>query len=108
MDRKWIVTFYSKEVKRIVKKLPIGLLTRYARLATLMEIYGPNLGMPHTKHLGKGLIELRLKSIEGIARIFFTVVLEEIIILHSIIKKTEQIPPQDLNLAYKRLLELRK
>ena len=89
MVKKWIVTFYNKEVKKIIAKLPMGLLAKYAKLTSLMETYGPNLGMPHTKYIGKGLIELRLKAIEGMARVFYTTVLEgEIIILHSIIKKT--------------------
>jgi hypothetical protein len=34
-----------------------------------MESHGANLGLPHTKAFGDGLFELRLKSIEGIARL---------------------------------------
>jgi phage-related protein len=48
-----------------------------------MEIYGPDLGMPHTRALGEGLLELRLKAAEGIARVFFcTVTGRKIVILH--------------------------
>lgn len=36
-----------------------------------MEIYGANLGEPHTKAFGDGLFELRLKGAEGIARVFW-------------------------------------
>ena len=36
-----------------------------------MEVYGPDLGMPHTRAMGDGLFELRLKAAEGIARVFF-------------------------------------
>ena len=74
-----------------------------------MEAHGPNIGMPHTKHMGKGLIELRIKAIEGIARVFYaTIIKNEIVILHSIIKKTQKTPKKDLELAYKRLSEVKK
>ena len=86
-----------------------SLFFKYARLTTLMEDHGPNIGMPHTKHMGKGLIELRLKAAEGIARVFYaTVVKNEIIILHSIVKKTDKTPKKDLDLAYQRLSEVKK
>ena len=41
------------------------------RYAERMEIYGPDIGMPHTKAMGDGLFELRLKAGEGIARVFY-------------------------------------
>ena len=34
-----------------------------------METFGPQLGMPHTRALGKGVYKLRLKGREGIARV---------------------------------------
>jgi phage-related protein len=33
--------------------------------------FGSNLGLPHTKAIDNGLLELRVKSKEGIARVFF-------------------------------------
>lgn len=109
MNKPWKIRFYSIEVKDEVAKLPIGLLAKYVRLTTLMETYGPNIGMPHTKLLGKGLIEMRLKAVEGIARIFYAAFVDrEIVILHSIIKKTNKIPKKDLEVAYNRLQEIKK
>ena len=70
--------------------LPSGLLARFLRYADRMEIYGPDLGMPHTRSIGDGLFELRLKAAEGIGRVFFcTVIGNEIVVLHSYIKKNE-------------------
>jgi phage-related protein len=40
-----------------------------------MEVYGPDLGMPHTRAMGDGLFELRLKAAEGIARVFYCTLL---------------------------------
>jgi phage-related protein len=38
-----------------------------------MVAFGPDLGMPHTRAMGKSLFELRLKSKEGIGRVFFCI-----------------------------------
>ena len=62
MNKKWVVTFYSKEVKKEIEKLPRGILAKYARLTILMENYGPYIGMPHTKHLGKSFIEMTYRN----------------------------------------------
>ena len=52
-------------------QLPAGFVARFLRYAGRMEIYGPDLGMPHTRAMGYGLFELRLKAAEGIARVFY-------------------------------------
>jgi phage-related protein len=73
-----------------------------------MEIVGANLGNPHTKALGDGLLELRLKGAEGIARVMYcTLVGRRIVMLHSFIKKTDKTPAQDLDVARKRLKEIK-
>ncbi|MEN6625126.1 MAG: type II toxin-antitoxin system RelE/ParE family toxin [Candidatus Sumerlaeia bacterium] len=87
--------------------LPAGLLARYLRYTDRMEIYGPDLGMPHTRAMGQGLFELRLKAKEGIARVFYCTNKGRIvIILHSFLKKTQATPARELNLARRRMKEL--
>lgn len=50
------------------------------------------LGLPHTKSLSDGLFELRLKSKEGIGRVFYcTKVGKNIIMLYSYVKKSQKI-----------------
>ncbi|MBS0155513.1 MAG: type II toxin-antitoxin system RelE/ParE family toxin [Nitrospira sp.] len=51
--------------------LPDMLAARYIVLTRRMIVLGLNLGTSHTKALGHGLFELRLKGAEGIARVFF-------------------------------------
>lgn len=88
--------------------LPRGLLARYLRYADRMEIYGPDLGMPHTRAMGDGLLELRIRASEGIARIFYcTVMGRKIVVLHSFIKKTNKTPRNELDTARKRMKEVR-
>jgi phage-related protein len=67
----WQIDYYSDSVEGDVLNLPDGLLARYLRLTDLMQEFGANLGMPHTKVIQNGLFELRLKAKEGIARTFY-------------------------------------
>jgi len=71
--------------------------------------HGPNLGLPYTDAFGSGLFELRLKGADGIARVFFCMMVEqEIVMLHSFIKKTQKTPEKELKLAKQRMKELKK
>jgi len=104
----WKVTFYSNQVEAQIETLPAGFLARFLRYAERMEIYGPDLGMPHTRAMGQGLFELRLKAGEGIARIFFcTIVGQRIVILHQFIKKTDKTPLKELEIARRRMKEVK-
>jgi phage-related protein len=104
----WKVTFYSGRVEAEIHTLPAGFVGRFVRYAERMEIYGPDLGMPHTRPMGDGLFELRLKAAEGIARVFFcTVVGQQIVVLHQFVKKSEKTPKRELKIARKRMKEIR-
>jgi len=73
-----------------------------------MEAHGPDLGMPHTRAMGRGLFELRLKAAEGIARVFYcTVVGRQIVMLHQFTKKSEKTPPRELAVARQRMREVK-
>jgi phage-related protein len=103
------ISYYSQEVQEDILNFPVTLQARYIALTDRMIEYGPNLGLPHTDAFGGGLFELRLKGAEGIARVFFcTMVGQEIIILHSFIKKTQKTPEKELKLAKKRMKELKR
>lgn len=103
----WRIKYYNSKLEDEILNLPEGLLARYLRLADLMIEFGSNLGLPHTKSVDKGLFELRVKSKEGIARVFFcTKVGKKIIMLHSFIKKSQKTPKKEINIAKKRKSEV--
>ncbi len=105
----WNITYHTKDVEAFVLGLPDGLLARYLRLADMMQEFGCNLGMPHTRAMGDGLFELRVKGKEGIARMFFcTVIGQRIVMLHGFIKKSEKTPLKELKLAKLRLSEVKR
>lgn len=67
---KWNIKYYNEAIEEAVLALPDSLLARYAHLTEIMKDYGPNLGMPHIKAMGKGLFELRLKGKKGLQECF--------------------------------------
>lgn len=74
-----------------------------------MVAMGPNLGEPHTKAMGQGLFELRLKGSEGIARVLYcTQVGRRIVVLHSFVKKSNRTPARELAVAVNRMQEVRR
>jgi phage-related protein len=104
----WSIEYYSARIEKAVLQLPAGILARYVRLTDLMLEFGPNLGMPHTRSMRDGLFELRLKSEEGIARVFYcTVVEERIVMLHVFTKKSQKVPKKALDIARQRLKEVK-
>jgi phage-related protein len=104
----WAITYYSESVQADILALPAGLLARYLRYADRMEVYGPDLGMPHTRAMRGGLFELRLKASEGIARVLYcTMVGKRIMILHQFTKKTKKTPLKELALARRRMKEVK-
>lgn len=105
----WQIIYYNKSIEQDILDLPDGLLAKYFHLTDLMTEFGPNLGLPHTKAIDKGLLELRVKSREGIARVFFcTKIGKKIIILHSYIKKSQKIPKRELKIAISRMQEVKE
>lgn len=106
---KFEIIYYSDILQRDILRFPTGIRARYFLLTDRMEKFGPNLGMPHTRAMGNGLFELRLRAKEGIARVFFcTIVNRKIVMLHSFVKKSQRTPKRDLDIAIQRMREIKQ
>ena len=71
--------------------------------------YGWPVGMPLCRSLGRGLWELRSNLPDGrIARVVFCLHQAELVLLHGFIKKTQKTPPQEIELALKRMKGLER
>ena len=104
----WGIKFYNDKVKRQTLELPAGIVANLIRTFELIQEFGPDLGRPHTAPLGKGLFEIRAKGREGIARSFFCTIEEkQIVVLHSIIKKSMKPSKKDMSLVVKRMKEVK-
>jgi phage-related protein len=69
--------------------------------------FGWPVGMPLARKLAENLWELRSNVSLGIARTFFSIFQEQIVLLHGFVKKSRKTPPKELALAKRRLSKLR-
>ena len=69
---------------------------------SILEEFGNTLREPHSKPIGDGLFELRIKFASDITRIFyFFVVNNKIILTNGFVKKTPKTPKSEIELARK-------
>lgn len=105
----WEIIYYNDDLQRAILGFPSGLRVRYIHLTERILEFGPDLGMPHSRALGKGLFELRVKSKEGIGRVFFcTLANRRVMMLHAFVKKSPKTPPKDLKVARNRMKEVQR
>jgi phage-related protein len=105
----WNINYYDTKVRNDIYDLEPRMLAKYIALIDRMSISGPNLGLPHSKAMSKGLFELRLTGNDGIARIFYCTLKDNnIVMLHTFIKKTQKTPDHQLDIARDRLKEIKK
>ena len=105
----WQVTFYNEKVEKKTLSFPKRILANFLHIVEMMEEYGPSLGKPYTASIGNGLFEVKAKGKEGIGRsLFCTIKGREIIILHSFIKKSQKTPKKEIDLARKRMKEVKQ
>ena len=103
----WEILYYDKDVQDIINAWPVGIRAYYARITERIVIFGPNLGLPFTRSLGKGLLEIRARGKEGIGRAFFCMIVDRrIVILHAFIKKSQKTPKKELEIARRRTADV--
>lgn len=99
------VKFFDTKIEEFIGSLEKPVIARVLRTIDLLETFGNRLGPPHTKKIGSGLFELRVRAIQEI-RIFYTFHKGEIIILHGFIKKSQRIPRKEVENALRKLKTL--
>lgn len=103
----WEIVYFSESVQDALLAFPPGLQGRYIHLTERMLNFGPDLGMPHSRAMGGGLFELRVKGKEGIGRVLFCVRPDRrIVMLHAFVKKSARTPARELKVARKRMREV--
>lgn len=70
--------------------------------------FGWPLGMPLVRKMEKDLWEIRVNINDGIVRVFFTIVGVVLILLHGFVKKSQQTPKKELEIARQRLKLVRR
>lgn len=98
----------QKPVAAFIKSLQTSTLAKLRSNFRLLEEFGPNLGMPRTKPIGNGLIELRVRGKEEVRALYIFQSGTTIIILHGFKKKTMAISKRDMKIALERKAEIEK
>ena len=106
----WTVEFVNRAAEAEVTALPKDMSARFARIARMIQTFGLTaVHPPHVKHLDGKLWEIRMKGRDGIARsIYVAASGERVVVLRTFIKKTEEAPRREIDLALARMKELRK
>jgi phage-related protein len=103
----WEIVYYSEDLQRTIMEFPAGIQARYIHLTQRILTFGPNLGMPRSRAMGRGLFELRLRSKEGTGRVFYCNLAEQrVMMLHAFVRKSAKTPAKDLKLARDRMTEV--
>lgn len=103
------IIYYSDDVYESIENWPPKIAASYARITDRIIDNSPNLGMPYTESFGERLFEIRAKGQEEIGRAFFcTLIGQKIVILHVFIKKSQKTPKKEIELARKRMKEVKE
>jgi phage-related protein len=105
----WTVEIFNAAVANEIAALPEDMGARLARLIKLIQGLGfTALPRDSVKHLEGKLWELRVTGRDGISRaIYVTASGQRVVILRVFVKKTQQTPIHELDIARRRAREVR-
>lgn len=106
----WTVEVLDDRVRAELEALPADMRARFHRIVVLIQEHGLELVRePHVKHLEGDLWEMRMKGRDGISRaIYLTAPGSRVVVVRVFVKKTQQTPRQEIDLAHRRAGEVRK
>jgi phage-related protein len=104
----WRVEVLNDTVRSELNVLPLEIRARLFRVERMISQIGlENLREPYVKHLEGKLWEMRATGRDGIARaIYVTAIGRRVVILRAFIKKTQQTPRSEIDLAQRRAKEI--
>ena len=96
----------EKVVDEFIKKQQPQAKAKIVHTIKLLKSYGNKLGLPHSKALGSGLYELRIRGKEELRIIYCFASNNRIYLLHGFKKQTQQTPLKELEVAMQRMKAL--
>ena len=99
------IKFFDQNIEDFIDSLEKTTHAKTLRILDLLEKYGSNLSLPYSKKIGRRLFELRIYGKQKV-RIIYTFYKNQVVLLHSFIKKSQRITKRDLDLAKKKLFYL--
>ncbi len=95
-------------IEEFIRSLQPDTQAKCIRILELLEEFGPELSMPHTKPLGNGLYELRVRGRQEVRMFYVFSVGTVLYIVHAFLKKTQVTPKKELDLVRQRLLQIQR
>jgi phage-related protein len=92
---------FTVDIDKFILNLDIDVSSRINKTLILLKELGHQVEMPYSKSLGNGLFELHISGKISV-RIIYCFYQDCAVLLHIFIKKQDQIPKKDLDLAKKR------
>ncbi len=85
-------------VETFLESLDEKEIAKVIRTIELLEEFGNDLGLPHSRHMSDGLLELRIRGTREI-RVFYCFHKNKVFLLHACIKKTQKTLGKELTKA---------
>lgn len=99
------IRLLNKDLEKFIESLEKSTIAKVLRTIDLLEQFGHNLKLPHSKKIDKDLFELRTHGTQEI-RIFYTFYKNSAVLLHYYTKKTQRIPQKEIKIALQRIKTL--
>lgn len=95
----------ERPVEEFIKKQQPQAQAKIIHHLNLLQQYGPQLGLPHSKLMASGIYELRIRGKEEL-RILYCFKNKQIYLLHAFKKQSRKTPNNELITALRRLQTL--
>ena len=99
------IRFFDSQLENFIYSLDKATFAKVLRTIDLLEMFGNQLTLPHSKKVQARLFELRILGKQQV-RIFYTFHKEEAFLLNDFVKKSNRIPKKELSLAIQKLKTL--
>lgn len=99
------IIFFDGTIEIFLAKLEKPVVAKVLRTIDLLEHFGNQLGMPHSKNIGHKLFELRIRGQQEI-RLIYAFSGNRAVILHGFVKKSQRTLQKELIVAVKKLSAL--
>ncbi len=81
------IRFVDDAIDRFIHSLEAETIAKVLRMIDLLERFGHELGMPHSKSIGKGIFELRIRGVQEV-RLLYCFHNGDAVLLHGFVKKS--------------------
>ncbi len=92
------IEIFDNDIEKFIKSLEKPVIAKVLRSIELLEYFGSELTMPHSRKIFRDVFELRIRGAQEI-RILYIFYKNKIILLNGFIKKKNKIPKREIKKA---------